>query len=180
MECSVVPVLRVPACSGYITRMRQRQPLVTRKSPQRENPCPMEFDGVRYRLAIHLAWVGLNWWSSKFTPNSSRVFHRLATSANSNSRQVVLLLYMTTRSYSDNWMVYLRAGSIWRYRLATRRCKFCFCNLARVGLSWEYRLARASGSPRTYRWQAFLRHVQYPGNLSLKVNIFGFNGNSEQ
>ena len=40
--------------------------------------------------------------------------------------------YVTTRSYSKNWMVFLRTGSTWRYRLATRRRKFWFCNLVRV------------------------------------------------
>ena len=50
--------------------------------------------------------------------------------------------HVTTRWYSDNWMVYLGAWlDSWRYRLATRGCKYWFCNLDRVGLSCECRLA---------------------------------------
>ena len=41
--------------------------------------------------------------------------------------------YVTTRWYSDNRMV-----------SRNHRCKFWFCNLPRVGSSWEHRLARAS------------------------------------
>ena len=64
-----------------------------------------------------------------------------------------------------------RAGSTWRYRLATHRCKFWFCNLARVGLSWEYRLARAlrraianSGLLRSF--PAILIQLQQPSNFN--------------
>ena len=52
-------------------------------------------DEVGYRLAFHLArvgWVGSGWHEPiklKFSLNSSKVFHRLATSANSS--QVILL-----------------------------------------------------------------------------------------
>ena len=80
-------------------------------------------DGVGYRLATHLAQAGLKLIKFKFSPNSSQVFHCLPTSANPS--QVVLLLL-------GGCAVFLRAGSTWRYRLATRRCKFWFCNLTRV------------------------------------------------
>ena len=52
-----------------------------------------------------------------------------------NFRQVLLLLFIgdyvvVVRQLNG----FLRAGATWRYRLATRRCKFWFCNLARVGV----------------------------------------------
>ena len=50
----------------------------------------------------------------------------------------VIVMWLRGRIQTIEWFL-----ATWRYRLATRRCKFWFCNLARVGLSWEYRLARA-------------------------------------
>ena len=104
------------------------------------------FDGVGYRLATHLACVGLNLIKLKFSPNSCQVFHRLATLA--NSRQVVLSLLCDYAVVFRQLNGFLQAGSTWWYRLATRRCKFWFWNLARVGSSWEDRLARALGDGR--------------------------------
>ena len=116
------------------------------------------FDGVGYRLATHLAWVGLNLIKLKFSPNSSQLFHRLATSANSSQLSpscFVIVMWLRGRMQTI-WMVYLRAGLTWRYRLANRRCKFWFCNLARVGLSCECRLARAL-KPKASTFMAWKR-----------------------
>ena len=109
------------------------------------------FDGVGDRLATHLAWVGSSWielawiWSSSnFRPTRaefSTVWPPQPTQA--NSRQVVLLLLCDYAAVFRQLHGFLWSDSTWRYRLATRPCKFWFCNLARVGLSWEYRLARA-------------------------------------
>ena len=112
-------------------------------SSQLEPSLQLRWSWVSFGHPLGLSWLELAWiwWSSNFRP--TRVFHRLATSANSSqlSPSFFCYCYVTARSYLDNWMVFLRAGSTWRYRLATRRCKFWLCNLARVGLSWEYRLA---------------------------------------
>ena len=61
------------------------------------------FDGVGYRLVTHLARVGLNLVKLKVSPNSSQVFHPLATSA--TLAKLLCYCYVTTRSYSDNGMV---------------------------------------------------------------------------
>ena len=107
-------------------------------------------DGVAYRLAttcLELDQVGLNLIKLKFSPNSSPIFHLLATSASSSQLSPSCLLSLrdyTVVQYSDNWMT-------WQYCLATCWCKSRFCNLARVGLSWEYCLARArAGHVFTY------------------------------
>ena len=99
----------------------------------------MELGIVSPPTWLELAGVGsswLEWWSSS---NCRHVFHRLATSA--NSRQVVLLLLGDfavvvgkLNGFLASWL------STWR---GYRRCKFWFSNLARVGLSWEYRFSRA-------------------------------------
>ena len=71
---------------------------------------------------LELAWI---WPSSNFCPTQAKfstVWPPQPTQAKS------------TRSYLDHWMVFLQAGSTWRYRLATRRCKLWF-NLY-LGLSW--------------------------------------------
>ena len=47
-------------------------------------------DGIGYSLATHLDRFGLNLMKLKCSPNSSQVFQRLGTSA--NSRQIDLLL----------------------------------------------------------------------------------------
>ena len=99
------------------------------------------FDGVGYHLAAHLAWVGLSWielawiwWSSHFHPTRAKfctIWPPQLTQANSN--QVVLLLLGDHAVVFRQLNGFLWAGSTWRYRLATRRCKFWFCNLAQVG-----------------------------------------------
>ena len=62
-----------------------------------------------------------------------------------NSSQVVLLLLdgcvvvvRQLNGFRANWL-YLAVP----FGHPSRRCKFWFCNLVRVGLSWEYGLARA-------------------------------------
>ena len=98
----------------------------------------MELGIVWTTTWFELARVGSSWLSA----NSNQVFHRLATSANSSQlSQVVLLLLCDYVVVFRQLNGFLRAGSTWWYRLATRQCKFWFCNLARVGLSWEYRRA---------------------------------------
>ena len=75
---------------------------------------------------LELDGAGLNLIKLKSSPNSRQVFHRSAISANStNSRQVVLLLceYAVVFRQLNG---FLQAGLTWRYRLATRRCKFWF------------------------------------------------------
>ena len=115
-------------------------------SSQLEPSSQLRWSWRSFGHPLGLSWleldrVGLNLIKLKFSPNSSRVFHRLATSA--NSRQVVLLLLCDYAAVFRQLHGFLRSDSTWRSRLATRPCKFWFCNLARVGLSWEYRLARA-------------------------------------
>ena len=85
-------------------------------------------------------WLELNLIKFKFLPNSSEVFHRLPTQA--NSCLVVLLFLCDYAVVVRQLNGSLRAGSTWQQCLATRRCKFWFCNLAQVGLSWENHLGR--------------------------------------
>ena len=54
----------------------------------------------------------------------------------------VIVRWLGGRSQTIEWFSCERArlgGTVW----PLNRCKFGFCNLARVDLSWEYRLARA-------------------------------------
>ena len=88
---------------------------------------------------LELDRVGLNLIKLNLRPTRARfstVWPPQPTQA--NSRQVVLLSLFDWRGRNQ-----VQVGSTWLYRLAAHRCKFWFCNLARVGLSWEYRLARA-------------------------------------
>ena len=115
------------------------------------------FDGVGYRLAPHLAPISFKLMKLKFAPNSSQVFHHLATSA--NSPQVVLLLLCDHAVVLRQLNGFLQAGSTWRYRLATRRCKFWFCNSPWLELGVPFgqdfrlgyqQLTRQSGGNRAY------------------------------
>ena len=102
------------------------------------------FDGVGYCLAAHLGWVGSSWLELY----QAQIFVQLEPGfppfglLSQLSPSCVLLLcdYVVVFRQLNG---FLQSGSTWRCRLVTRRCKFRFCNLARVGLSWENRLARA-------------------------------------
>ena len=98
--------------------------------------------GYRGSSWIELTWI---WSGSNFRPTRSR-FSTVCPpwQPRANSHQVVSLLLGDYAVVVRQLNGFLWAGSTWRYRLATRRSKFWFCNLARVGLSWEYRLARTS------------------------------------
>ena len=151
-----------PLYESYI-----RQPIhtVAKRSSQLKPSSPLRWRWASFGHPLGLSWTELAWiWSSSnFRPTRAKystVWPHQPTQA--NSRQVVLLLLCTTRSYSDNLNGFLQAGSTWRYRLATRRCKFWFCNLARVGsvvwqglyaVPWErvFRMIRADSS-RTERF----------------------------
>ena len=66
--------------------------------------------------------------------------------------------YVTTRSYSDNWMLPCElawlGGIVWPP--ADASFDFVICNLARVGLSWENRLARAfKARSRALKWMFY-------------------------
>ena len=92
--------------------------------------------------SIELAWI---WSNSNFRSTQAKfstVCPPQPTQA--NSRQVVLLLLCDYAVVFRQLNGFLQAGLTWQYRLATRWCKFWFCDLARVGLSWEHRLARVS------------------------------------
>ena len=83
---------------------------------------------------LELARVGLNLIKLKFSPTSSQFFN-------------VWPAQPTLTKLFCYWMVSCKlvrlGGIVW----PARRCKFWLCNLARVGLSWECRLARAKTEP---------------------------------
>ena len=88
---------------------------------------------------IELAWI---WSSSNFRPTRAKfstVWPPQPTLA-----KLFCYCYVTTRSYSDNWMVCGKparlGGIVWPPADASFEL---VCNLARVCLSCEYRLARA-------------------------------------
>ena len=131
LRFSLGPVLhevsRRRGCVCLATNERLLRPGQTVLPTQVNSSQVHNFDGVGYRLAIHFAWVGSSWielawiWAStlKFAPNSSQVSHRLA-----NSRQVVLLLLCDYAIVFRQLKGSLQAGTTWRYRVATHRCKF--------------------------------------------------------
>ena len=105
---------------------------------------------------LELAWI---WSSSNVCPTRAKfssVWPPQPTQA--NSRQVVC--YVTTRLYSDNWVVSCQQARLGGTVCPPHRRKFWFCNLARVGLSWEDRLARAFGD-------IWLQDVGDVGDLAL-------------
>ena len=121
----------------------------TLNSSQLEPSSQLRWSWVSFGHPLGLSWLeldraGWNLIKLKFSPNSSQVFHRLATTVYSS--QLSPSCFELLCDYAVIFRQvngFLQAGSTWQYRLATHRCKFWFCNLAQVGLSWEYRLARA-------------------------------------
>ena len=93
---------------------------------QLEPSSQLRWSWVSFGHPLGLSWleldrVGLNLIKVKFSPNSSQVFHRLATSA--NSHQVVLLLLCAYAVVFRQLNGFLN-GLTWRYRLSTCQCKF--------------------------------------------------------
>ena len=84
------------------------------------------------------------WTSSNVRRTSSHVFHRLATSANSSQLSpscFLIVMWLRGRIQSFEW--FLVSWLDLAVPFSHPPCKFWFFNLARVGLSWDYRLARA-------------------------------------
>ena len=99
------------------------------------------FDGVGYRITptwLELARVGSKLIKLKFSPNLRHVFHRLATSANSSQlKPSSVVIVMWLRGYVTK--LARLGGIVW----PPADAELWFCNFARVGWSWEHRLARA-------------------------------------
>ena len=117
----------------------------TPNSSQLEPSFQLGWSWVSFGQPLGSRWmeldrVGMNLIKLKFSPNSSQVFHRLATSANSS--QVVLLLLgvcavvvRQLNGFLANWVdLAVSFGHL--------PMQVLICNLARVGLSWEYRLRK--------------------------------------
>ena len=79
------------------------------------------FDGVGYRLATHLAWVGSNWLEFDqiqifvhLEPRFPPFYHLSKLEPTLNK---FCFCYVTTRSYSDNWMASCKlarlGGTVW-------------------------------------------------------------------
>ena len=93
---------------------------------------------------LELDRVGLNLIKLKFSPNSSHVFHRLATSANSSQfSPSCFVIVMWLRGRIQTVERFLANWPDLTVPFGHPPMQFWFCNLARVGLSWEYRLCRA-------------------------------------
>ena len=93
-----------------------------------------------------LAWVVSSWLEfdqaqmfAQLEPSFSPIGHLKPTLA----KLFNLLLLCDCAVLFRQLNGFLRAGSAWRYRLATRRCKFWFCNLARVGYARFTRVKEA-------------------------------------
>ena len=104
----------------------------TPNSSQLEPSSQLWWSWVSFGHPLGLSWLEWAWiWSSSnFRPTRAKVF--TVWPPQPTLAKFFCYCYVAVRLYSDNWMVFLRAGSTWRYRLATRRCQSWFCNLARV------------------------------------------------
>ena len=96
--------------------------------------------------------------------------------------ELLCYCYVSTRSYLDNWMVFLQAGSTWRYRLANRRCKFDFVTWfelawvgSAVGPGLNSRLI-TSGLPASVWWIDRLGSRIYIFSIFLLVKCGGWGG----
>ena len=111
---------------------------------QLEPSLQLRWSWVSFGHPLGLSWleldrIGLNLFKLKFSPNSSQVFHHLATSA--NSRQSVLLLLGDCLVVVRQSNGFLQAGSTWRYCLCPPAdAKFDLVTW--LELAWEYRLVR--------------------------------------
>ena len=140
------------------TRIVERRPSTghwTGVKPWPNGPRPNSSQQLEPRSQLRWSWVsfghslGLSWLelariksSSNFRPTPAK-FSTAGLATSATLTKLFCYCYVTTRSYSDNLNGFLQSGWTWQYRLATPRWKFWFRNLARVGLSWGYRLARA-------------------------------------
>ena len=103
--------------------------LAKRNSSQLEPSSQLRWSWVSFGHPLGLSWleldrVGLNFISSNFRPTRAKFF--TVWPPQPTLAKLFCNCYVTTRSYSNNLMVFLRAGSTWRYRLATADASFDF------------------------------------------------------
>ena len=136
---------------------------------------------------LGLAQVGSSWLkfdqSSNFRPTLTKFppFDHLCQ-LKPTLAKLLCYCYVSTRSYLDNWMVFLQAGSTWRYRLANRRCKFDFVTWfelawvgSAVGPGLNSRLI-TSGLPASVWWIDRLGSRIYIFSIFLLVKCGGWGG----